>query len=393
MARPSTARAVDSMYTPRLLSDCEKEPQQCVDISQTHLHILAALKRRDAADVVFEAKVMALLDPVKKRLTEMTGESVSIQGAHVPELTLNPETAPDLSPAPQIFYGREQELSALVGMFSQETQAHTVLLGQDGAGKSALALTLLHHADIVRKFGVRRYLVRCDTSKGSSGIRSRLASVLGLSHIPEPAHRDVVLSTLASCPFDTLFVLDDLEHVWTPPSTRLALESLLADLAAIPSVSLLLTMRGTQRPLGPKYTRSNLPPLGPLPLPAARALFRAISDLPALVLDEDIAPVDFSVPPLIEVDTPPVVDTLVPGVSNAELAIVDTLLHRAERFPGPVVHFAQRAQYEPLSFLLAYSEDDDRALRGDASRRAGGGMGWDRLSETAAMRAPLPRGS
>ncbi|KAJ7785165.1 hypothetical protein DFH07DRAFT_786851 [Mycena maculata] len=337
-----TPYVVQSRNGPQMLVDCEKEPQRYHDdVSQDSLG--SYLRRREAADAAFEAQVLALLAPVKTRLAELTRDSG--RSGPVTRHSVAPhdlETSPDLPPPPEIFYGREQELSALVRTFSQERQAHSALLGPEGAGKSALALALLHSPEIGRKFAARRFLVRCDAAEGATGVLLRLASTLGLSHIPRPAMRDALLSALRCCPYDSLIVLDDLD-VWAEPRTRLALEDLLADLAAIPSVSLLLTLRGSQRPLGPAYTRPHPAPLGPLLLPAARALFRAISDLPPLP-DLPTAPLPHEEPPVGDPEQ---------RLEDAYGPAVDALLHYAGCVPRTVVLLAQRAQYEPLPFLLA----------------------------------------
>ncbi|KAJ7104352.1 hypothetical protein B0H15DRAFT_942346 [Mycena belliarum] len=244
---------------PRAFVNCEKEPPRKVDAHETYMRIVAALKRRTAADSEFETQVMALLDPVQSRLTELAKE---VPLARPPR---GPEPLADLPPAPQIFCGRERELTGLVHMFSQGRQAHVALLGSAGTGKSALALALLHHPKVARVFGARHFFVPCETPAGAF---LHLASAFGLPHTPS---RDAVLSVLAASSH-SLVVLDGLD---SPP----AFDDLLA-LAALPRVSLILTLRGGRRPAGPLYTTPLPAPLGPLAPSAARAVFRAISDLP-----------------------------------------------------------------------------------------------------------------
>ncbi|KAJ6586405.1 hypothetical protein DFH09DRAFT_255826 [Mycena vulgaris] len=309
LARPYTPRVVEAFQGSQLLADCEKEPRHYADFYQTHAQLLATLKRRDATDAAFETQVLALLAPVKKRLAEITRNDQSSSEAHDPAAS---HAVPDLPPAPQIFYGRDHELAALVHMFSQGRQAHAALSGIEGAGKSALALALLHHDKIVRVFGARRFFVP------SAGVLPCLASALGL---PPLSGQDAVLSALGSSPHDSLIVLDDLGAHPPPP-----LEDLLAALAAFPRVSLLLTLRGSApRPPGPVYTLPYPTPLGPLPPAAARAVFRAISDLPA------------------EGE----------GEGDADTATVDAVVRGARYLPRGIVRLAQCAQYEPLPFLLA----------------------------------------
>ncbi|KAF7335711.1 AAA domain-containing protein [Mycena venus] len=117
----------------------------------------------------------------------------------------------------------------------------------------------------------------------------------------------------------------------TPRST------VLAALAACPDRTLIVLATATRRS-----------PVGPLPLPDARALFRAIADLPAGAYDECIV----SIPPAAAsfLDPPP---SKIPSPASSDSNIVDALLQHARYLPRGIVHLAQRAQYEPLPFLLA----------------------------------------
>jgi hypothetical protein len=117
------------------------------------------------ADAVFETQVHALFVPVKLRLVEITcdrgvsAHALRVPWSHSAKVTHDPGTAPDLPLAPQIFYGRAQELSALVDTFAPPRQTHVALLDEVGVGTSALALAFLHRPEIVSVFGARRFLV------------------------------------------------------------------------------------------------------------------------------------------------------------------------------------------------------------------------------------------
>ncbi|KAJ7185444.1 hypothetical protein C8R46DRAFT_379545 [Mycena filopes] len=346
------APQVSELSSKTPLLDCEKG---YVDEYQSRAQLIAALQRRDAADAAFEAQVHALLAPVKQLLAEINPDSgihhwtstpwadrISI---HLSLDTPQPHdrgTRPDLPPAPQIFYGREQELAALVDTFTPPRQAHVTLAGVEGAGSSTLALAFLHRPEVVRTFGTRRFLVRCTHT--ADGDVPALASALGL---PNPT---LALATLAACPLQTLVVLDGVRD------TTIAM---LTALAQMRNVSLLLTTctpAATRRLDG--FTEIQV---GPLSLPAARALFRGISDLP-LGRGGDVR----AAPALLEVPAdllpPPAQaaeETSIHCTEAADAALVDALLQHAGCLPRAVGELARRAQYEPLPFLFGCLEEED----------------------------------
>jgi Cdc6-like AAA superfamily ATPase len=114
---------------------------------------------------------------------------------------------------PQIFFGRDSELSHLVQIFTQHPQAHAVLMGQGGAGKSKLALALMHHAQVKETFQ-QRFLVKCRSVKGSVGLLSRLASAIGLPDITEATkssgYKETIFASLGCSGLPSLIVFDDL---------------------------------------------------------------------------------------------------------------------------------------------------------------------------------------
>lgn len=120
----------------------------------------------------------------------------------------------DLPPMPHIFNGRESELSDLVNMFCQPLQAHAVLMGQGGAGKSSLALALMHQPEIKQQFRHQRLFVKCNSAKGSLDLLSRLGSALGLPDVPadteSSGYKEAIRSSLECSQVPCLIVFDDL---------------------------------------------------------------------------------------------------------------------------------------------------------------------------------------
>ncbi|KAJ7187841.1 hypothetical protein C8R46DRAFT_2839 [Mycena filopes] len=347
-----------SSKTPLLL-DCEKG---YVDVYHARAQVIAALRRRDAADAAFETQVHAILAPVKRLLAEINADSGIHEGTNAPFVdrihrSLEPthaydhETPPELPPAPQIFCGREQELAALIDIFTPPRQVQATLTSVEGAGTSTLALAFLHRPEVVCAFGTRRFLVRCTDSTDDDV--AALASALGL-------HPMLALATLAVCPHQTLVVLDGAHDTTV---------DMLTALAHMRNVSLLLATRVPAE--ARRFHNFTEIRVGPLPLPAARALFRAIADLPLCEQprgDVEAAaafagvPVD-SLPTPAEAEQIPVHSTDAADVdANSNAALVDALLNRAGCLPRTVGELARRAQYEPLPFLLGCLEEGDVRL-------------------------------
>ncbi|TFK37776.1 P-loop containing nucleoside triphosphate hydrolase protein [Crucibulum laeve] len=152
-----------------------------------------------------------------------------------------------LPPSPQIFSGRNREQQQMITTIQKDTAARIAILGPGGIGKTSLALSVLHDYNIVEMFGTRRYFISCDAAITSN----------------KPA----------------LMVLDNFETPWEIPEQRSKVEHFLSLLANITHLSIMLTMRGVERPSKIRWTRPFLPPLQPLTNDAAEEIFRDIADI------------------------------------------------------------------------------------------------------------------
>jgi hypothetical protein len=180
-----------------------------------------------------------------------------------------------LPAASAIFHGRQKELGHVLPLLEQQEQVAIAILGSGGIGKTSVALSIMHHESIVKKYEQRRYFVACDAISTVGALNERFGQILGLGE-KKPL---VSLRRLAEEVHQPILVtLDNFETPWEAKDGRAEVESFLSDLASIPLVSVIVTLRGAERPAGVAWTRPFLPPITPLDLEAAIEVFTSIAD-------------------------------------------------------------------------------------------------------------------
>jgi hypothetical protein len=135
----------------------------------------------------------------------------------------------------------------------------------------------LHDKRIEEVFGPRRYFISCEVAKTIKDLVTVLANALGVPVQGESLQRQV-LQHLTDLEQPTILVLDNLEAPWEIVEVKPDVEKLLSALANIKSLSLVITMRGSERPRQVAWCRPFFPPLVPLDQGAARQAFLALSN-------------------------------------------------------------------------------------------------------------------
>lgn len=225
-----------------------------------------------------------------------------------------------LPPRPDILFGRDAELHDLTTtiLASGHPPARVCVLGSGGVGKTQLVLSSLHDSRVALKFGQKRFFIPCDSATSRIGLVSTIASYFSV--YGDRLERRLLnkLDTL-----EALVVLDNFESPWES-NTRSDVEALLAKLAGLPRLTLVVTMRGAERPLGTQWTRPLMPILLPLDSISAMQTFLHISG--ATLNDHDVVTVSLL---LQKLDYLPLAVTLI--ATMAQYTSPKTLLERWHR--------------------------------------------------------------
>ncbi|KAJ7495201.1 hypothetical protein FB451DRAFT_363826 [Mycena latifolia] len=175
---------------------------------------------------------------------------------------------------PKIFHGRESEVSIIIQQLNQKIP-RVAILGGGGMGKTSLARAVLHHPEISAKYEKHRFFVACDAASSSVDLAASIGAHVGLR--PGQDLTKPVIRYFSNGP-PSLLILDNLETIWEPKESRTDVEKLLALLEDIEHLTLIITMRGAERPASVRWTHPFLQPLQPLAQDAARKTFIDIVD-------------------------------------------------------------------------------------------------------------------
>lgn len=176
---------------------------------------------------------------------------------------------------PAHFLGREADVAAVLAVLlaSDETVAIQVQ-GGPGIGKTSLTTAVAHEAEVVRRFGDRRWFVALETVTSDDALRDAVIRALG----GDPA-AGLAAALARVAGGQALLILDNLETPWDPVEQRGKVEATLAELAAPPGLALLASFRGHERVGGVAWALVH--PVDELTDRAATELFDRIAGWPA----------------------------------------------------------------------------------------------------------------
>ena len=183
------------------------------------------------------------------------------------------------STTPQIFFGRDAELAHIIDMITVNVGSHPAriaILGPGGYGKTTLARAVLTVKQIQEHFRDARYFVPCESVTSSGALLTELGKSLGvLEGGPDglwPRIQEIL--TLK----DSIICFDNFESPWDQDfETKYSVEELLSRVTELHSVTVLITMRGAERPAQTQWTQPFLGPLETLDHDSAKEIWQAIA--------------------------------------------------------------------------------------------------------------------
>jgi hypothetical protein len=133
-------------------------------------------------------------------------------------------------------------------------------LDPGGYGKTTLAHAVLTHPRVQEHYGDARYIVTCESLLSSGSLLIELAETLGVFMAGSDASWSHIRASLNAK--QCIICLDNFESPWDHPSDiKYSIEDLLSRITELHCVTVIITLRGTERPARTQWTQPTLAPL------------------------------------------------------------------------------------------------------------------------------------